>query len=100
MDTPCVHFGWWVSPWEVWGFWLVDIIDPMRLEILSSPIVLALTSPLKSTCSVQDLAIYIHICIGLVLAEPLRGQLYQAPVSKHCLASAIVSRFGISRLDP
>ena len=30
------------------------------------------------------------ICIGQVLAEPLRGQLYQDPVSQHFLASAIV----------
>jgi hypothetical protein len=36
----------------------------------------------------------IHICICQALAEPLRRQLYQVPVSKHFLASAIVSGFG------
>ena len=30
---------------------------------------------------------------------PLRGQLYQGPVSKHFLASAIVSGFGVCILD-
>jgi hypothetical protein len=43
--------------------------------------------------------VYICICIDLALAEPLRGQLYWAPVSKHFLASAIVSGFGVSKWD-
>ena len=33
-------------------------------------------------------------CICQALAEPLRRQLYQAPVSKHLLASTTVSGFG------
>jgi hypothetical protein len=37
----------------------------------------------------------IHFCICQALAEPLRRQLYQAPVSKHLLASTIVSGFGV-----
>jgi hypothetical protein len=37
------------------------------------------------------LAVSIHIYIGQALAEPVRGQLYQALVSKHFLVSAIVS---------
>jgi hypothetical protein len=38
--------------------------------------------------------------MGQSLAEPLRGQLYQAPVSKHFLTPAIVSGFGVcSRWD-
>jgi hypothetical protein len=45
-------------------------------------------------CSVQWLAECIHLCICQVLAEPLRRQLYQAPVRKHLLASTIVSGFG------
>ena len=36
----------------------------------------------------------IHFCMCQALAEPLRRQLYQAPVSKHLLASSIVSEFG------
>jgi hypothetical protein len=39
------------------------------------------------------LAARIHIYIGQALAEPLRRPLYQAPVSKHFLASAIVNGF-------
>jgi hypothetical protein len=45
-------------------------------------------------CSVQWLAVGIHLCICQALAEPLRRQLYQAPVSKHFMASTIVSGFG------
>jgi hypothetical protein len=37
----------------------------------------------------------IYICIGQALAESLRGQLYQALVSKCFLLSAIVSGFGV-----
>jgi hypothetical protein len=25
---PCVFFDWWFSPKEIWGYWLVHIIDP------------------------------------------------------------------------
>jgi hypothetical protein len=35
------------------------------------------------------MAVSIHFCICQALAEPLRRQLYQAPVSKLLLASAI-----------
>jgi hypothetical protein len=35
------------------------------------------------------LAARIHICIGQGVAEPLKGQAYQAPISKHFLASVI-----------
>ena len=75
---------------------MVDIVVlPMRLQTPSAPTVLALTSQLGSPHSVQLLAVFIRICIGLVLAEPLRGQLYQAPVSKYFLVSTIVSGFGV-----
>jgi hypothetical protein len=74
---------------------LVDIVFlPIGLQTPSAPSVLSLTPPLGSPCSVQWLAASIHICIGQFLAEPLRRQLYQAPVSKYFLASAIVSGFG------
>jgi hypothetical protein len=39
------------------------------------------------------MTVSIHFCICQVLAEPLRKQLYQAPVSKSLLASTIVSGF-------
>jgi hypothetical protein len=89
--TPCVLLGWRFSPWELWGIWLVDIIVlPMGLQTSSVPSVLSLTpplgTPLGTQCSVQWLAVSIHLCICQDLAEPLRRQLYQAPVSKHlCL---------------
>ena len=88
---PCVLFGWWFSPWELWGFWLVDIVVlPMGLQTPSALSVLLLTPSLGSLCSVLWLAASICICIGQDLAEPLRRQLYQDPVSKQFLASAIV----------
>ena len=78
---------------------MVDIVLSMRLQTPSAPTVHAPTSPLGSLCSVQCLAVYICICIGQVLAMPLKRQLYQAPVSKHFVASAIVSRFGVCLWD-
>jgi hypothetical protein len=40
---PCVLFVWWLSPWELWGVWLVDIVVlPIRLQTPSAPSVLSL----------------------------------------------------------
>ena len=92
---PCVFFGWWFSPWKLWGYWLVHIVvPPMVLQATLAPLVLSLAPPLRALCSVQWLAESIHLCICQTLAEPLRRQLYKAPVSKHLLASTIVSEFG------
>ena len=41
------------------------------------------------------MAASICICIGQTLGKPLRSQLYQTPVSKHFLASTLVSGFGV-----
>ena len=91
---PFVLFDWWFSPCELWGYWLVHIVvSLMGRQAPSAPSVLSLASPLGK-CSVQCLADSIHLCICQALAEPLRRQLYQAPVSKHFLASTIVSGFG------
>jgi hypothetical protein len=74
--------------------WLVDTVGlPMGMQT-PSYIVLALTSPLGSPSSVRCLASSICIFICQALAELLRRQLYQAPISKHFLASTIVSGFG------
>jgi hypothetical protein len=62
-------------------------------------LVLDLTSPLGSPCSVRCLAVYIRIFIAQALAESLRRQLYQAPVNKSFLASAIMSGFVICKWD-
>ena len=86
---PCVFFGCWFSPWELWGYWLVHIaIPPIRLQTPSAPWVLSLAPSLGTLCSVQWLAVSIHFCICQALTEPLRRQLYQAPVSRPLLASA------------
>jgi hypothetical protein len=58
----------------------------MGLQAPSAPWVLSLPPPLGTLCSVQWIAVSIHFCICQALAEPLRRQLYQAPVSKHMLA--------------
>jgi hypothetical protein len=74
---------------------LVDIVVLlMGLQTPSAPLVLSPTPPLGSLCSVQWLAASIYISMGKALALKLRRQPYQAPVSKHFLASAIDTRFG------
>jgi hypothetical protein len=47
-----------------------------------------------SLYSVQWMTVSIHFCICQALEETLRRQLYQASVSKHLVASTIVSGFG------
>jgi hypothetical protein len=92
----CVFFGWWFSPWELWGYWLVHIIvPPMGLQNLSPPWVFSLAPSLGTLCSVKWMAVSIHLCICEALAESLRRQLYQAPVSKHLLSSKTVSGLGV-----
>ena len=78
---------------SLWGYWVVHIVPPLRLQTPIASWVLSLDPPLGSLCSVHWLAVSIHFCICQALAEPLRGQLYQTPVSKHLLASTIVSGF-------
>ena len=78
---------------------MVDAFLPMGLQIFSAISVLPLTPLLWSPCSVQCLATCTHTYIGQALAEPLRRQLYQAPVSKCFLASATMSGFSVCRLD-
>ena len=69
----CVLFGWWFSPWELWGVWLVDIVLlPLRLQNTSALWVLSLATPLGTLCSVQWLAESLHLCICQALAEPPR----------------------------
>jgi hypothetical protein len=34
---PCVLFGWWFSPWELWRYWLIHIVvPPMGLQTPSA----------------------------------------------------------------
>jgi hypothetical protein len=73
---------------------LVHIVPLMGLQTPSAPWVLSLAPPLQTLCSVQWMAVSIHFYICQALAEPLRRQLYKAPISKYLLASPIVSGFG------
>ena len=92
---PCLLLGWWFSPWDLWGIWLVDIVVlPMGLQTPSAPSVCSLIPPLGTPCSVQWLADSICLCICETPDEPLSRQPYQASISKHFPASAVESRFG------
>ena len=72
----------------------------MGLQTPSTPLVLSLTSPLVTLCSVQWLVENIHLYICQALVEPFRRQLYQALVNRHLLASKIVSRLvTVYRMD-
>jgi hypothetical protein len=106
-DPPCVFFGSWFSPRELWRYCLVFLflflffhidVPLMGLQTPLAPWVLSLAPSLGTLCSVQWMAVSIHFCICQAQAEPLRRQLYQATVSKLLLASTIVSGFGVSCL--
>jgi hypothetical protein len=96
----CVLLGWWFSSWELWRIWLVDIIVlHYGLQSPSAHSVFSLTSPLRTPCSVQWLAVNIHLCIWQALEELLGRQLYQVPLSKHLFAPSIVSGIGVQIWD-
>ena len=61
---PCGLLGWWFSPWELCRVWLVDIFAlSVWLQTSLAPLVLSLTRPLGSPCSVQYLAA--SICLSI-----------------------------------
>jgi hypothetical protein len=70
------------------------VVPPMGLQTPSAPWVLSLAPSLGTLCSVQWMVVSIHFCICQALAEPLRRELYQVPVSKLLLVPTIVSEFG------
>ena len=95
MSSTCVFFGWSFSPRNLWGYGLFHIVvPPMELQSPSAPWVLSLSPSLRTLCSVHWKAVSIHFCILQALSESLRRQLYQVPLSKHLLASTVVSGFG------
>jgi hypothetical protein len=64
MNPSMSTLDWWSSPWELWRYWLVHIfVPPMGLQASSSPLVLFLSLPLGTLCSVQCLAESIHLCV-------------------------------------
>jgi hypothetical protein len=88
---PCVLFSWGFSPWELWGYWLVHIVVPPMGP--SAPWVLSLAPPSGPCTRSNGWLRASTSIICQALAEPLRRQLYQIPVSNHLLASTVVSEF-------
>ena len=60
--APYVLFGWWCSPWELWGVWLVDTVvppPPMELQTPSAPSVPFLT-PTSGSPTLSPMVGYDH----------------------------------------
>ena len=89
---PCLLLCWWLSSWELWRVWLVDIVVlPMGLQTPSTPSVHSVTHLLWILLSDQWLAASsICLCICKALAWPLRRQQCQALFSMYFLASTSV----------
>jgi hypothetical protein len=93
---PFILLGWWSSPWELmgqgsgWFILFLLLLSCKPVQLLRS----SLAPPLRTPDSVQWMAMNIHFPNCQALPEPLRRQLYQAPVSKHLLASTIMYGFG------
>jgi hypothetical protein len=85
---PCILFGWWFSPWELWGVWLVDIIAlPMGLQFPSAPSILPLTLSLG-----PDSWLWASTSVLVRIWQSLSGHSYTRLLSAKCfLASAIVT---------
>jgi hypothetical protein len=89
--TPCVLFGWWFSSFELGGGgWLVGIVVLLtELQTPSAPSILSLT-PHWGPHAQSMIG-----CEHLPLYWSGSGRASQDPVSKHFLASPIVSGFGV-----
>jgi len=88
---PCVLFGWWNF---LWGLWLILIVlIGIVLLSFSSFHPFSNSSYVGTDLSVQWLTASLQLCSSHALAEPLRGQLYQASVCMHLLVSATLSVF-------
>jgi hypothetical protein len=96
--TPCVLFGWWSSPRELQGFWPVDPAAPPTPRGCKPPPPLSSFSPFSNS-SIWDTALSPiidceHPPLYLSGSGRASQETYQAPISKHFLASAIVTGFG------
>jgi hypothetical protein len=97
----CIYFGWWFSPWELWR----ELVGSCCNSSYGAAIPFSSFGPFSSSSTgdpVRQSNGYLRVfqlCVCQALVEPLRKQLYQASVSKHFLASTIVSRFGDSVWD-
>jgi hypothetical protein len=92
---PCILFGWWFSPLELWGAWPVNTFAPLHgaanspksfCLFLNSSIQDPLISPVMT---LEHLSLYLSGS-----ARAYQETVYQTSVSKHLLASTIFSRFG------
>jgi hypothetical protein len=97
----CVLFGWWFSPWELWGRgsgWFILFFFLWGCKtfqfIQSFPSFLHL-----GPCAQSDVWMQASISVLVRLCQFLRRQLYQAPVKKHFLVSTIASGFGVCIWD-
>jgi hypothetical protein len=88
---PCVLLDCWFRPWEPWLGFSYGVANPFSSF---SPFSNSSIGDPVHAHSVQWLAESICLCICQTLTEPFRRQVYQAPVSKHFLASTIMSVFG------
>ena len=84
---PNISLHWGIKPSQEQG-------PPLPLKPEKAPFSSFSPSP-NSSIGLLMVSVMTGICIGQDLAKPLRRQLYQAPVSKHALASAILSEFGV-----
>jgi hypothetical protein len=81
---PCIRLCWWLSPWELWGIWLTDIVVlPMELQTPSTPSVLSLIPILGIPHSVQWLAANIRFCICKAFSADSHIRLLSACTSWH-----------------
>jgi hypothetical protein len=80
------------SPTAPDGVGLFDTVAfPMGLQTFSTPSVTSPTLESGTASSIQWMTVSIHLCICQTLADPLRRQPYQAPISKHFPASTTAS---------
>jgi hypothetical protein len=99
--SPCVFFGWQFSPWELWGvlvgWYCCSSYGAANPFSNSSP-----SSNSSSGVPMLNLTVGYenpHLHWSGTGRACYRRQLYQAPVSKHFLASAVLSGFDVCRWD-
>jgi hypothetical protein len=79
---PCVVFGWWFSPCELWLVQLVDIVLPMGLQSPSVPSVLPYLFHWGPHAQF-DGCLWASASVLVRVVEPFWGQLYQTPFSNN-----------------
>ena len=86
-ETPCVLFGWWFCPWELWEYLLIHIVvPPMVLQTPSAPWVLSVVPPL-GTVVIEDV-----ISSSFLLQPPLLSLAAVPPCHDGLYSSVTVSQ--------